>query len=220
MAEEGKADWEIRLGKYFEEPVSEAKVDGTFSGSQLQSLLIDIEKVVGEAKKFLAANMISEVRAQLDKIRSSLRFLEKRASESTDEVASLLKAGISEKILKEIYGVTDEEIQRAKKLLETSTKDQEEPITMQRIRCSNLYHALRALEPVLARAKEKGESDLESTVSRAMELIAKKLEECPSEWYMESSCSHGSSGSNPGVDEQEYQAIRERARLAKAETLI
>lgn len=283
MAEEDKADWEIRLEKYFEEPVSEAKVDGTFSGSQLQSLLIDIEKVVGEAKKFLAANMISEVRAQLDKIRSLLRFLEKRASESIDEVASLLKAEVSEKILKEVYGVTEEEIQKAKKLLEVmktkapikwilvhdntvvfetgnyeeaikkfyelqkekgwyppalaifkqelplshpnpnsngSTKPQEESITMQRIRCSNLYEALKALDLVLARAKEKGELELESAVSRAMELIAKKLEECPSEWYMESSSSHGSSGSNPGVDEQEYQAIRERARLAKAETLF
>ena len=91
---------------------------------------------------------------------------------------------------------------------------------MQRIRCSNLYHALRALEPVLARAKEKGESDLESVVSRAMELIAKKLEECPSEWYMESSSPHSSSGSNQGLDEQEYGVIRERARLARAETLI
>jgi hypothetical protein len=220
MAEEGKADWEIRLGKYFEEPVSEAKVDGTFSGSQLQSLLIDIEKVVGEAKKFLAANMISEVRAQLDKIRSLLRFLEKRAPESIDEVASLLKAGVSEKILKEIYGVTDEEIQRAKKLLETSTKAQEEPITMQRIRCSNLYQALRALEPVLARAREKGESELESAVSRAMELIAKKLEECPSEWYMESSGKHSSSSSNPDGEEQEYERLREKARLARAESLI
>jgi len=283
MAEEGKADWEIRLEKYFEEPVSEAKVDGTFSGSQLQSLLIDIEKVVGEAKKFLAANMISEVRAQLGKIRSLLRFLEKRASESIDEVASLLKAGVGEKILKEIYGVTEEEIQKAKKLLEGmktrspikwilvhdntvvfetdnyeeavkrfyelqkekgwyppalaifkqelplshsnpnsngSTKPQEESIAMQRIRCSNLYEALKALDLVLARAKEKGESELESAVSRAMELITKKLEECPSEWYMESSTQHSSSGSNPGVDEQEYEVIREGARLAKAETLI
>jgi len=220
MAEEGKADWEIRLEKYFEEPVSEAKVDGTFSGSQLQSLLIDIEKVVGEAKKFLAANMISEVRAQLDKIRGLLMVLGKRASSTIEEVASLLKAGVSEKVMKEIYGVTDEEIQSAKKLLETSTKAQEEPITMQRIRCSNLYHALRALEPILTRAKEKSESDLESVVSRAMELIAKKLEKCPSEWYMESSSSHSSSGSNPGVDEPEYELVKERARLAKAETLI
>ena len=123
MAEEDKADWEIRLEKYFEQPVSEAKVDGTFSGSQLQSLLIDIEKTVGEAKKFLAANMISEVRAQLNKIRSLLRFLETRASESIDEVASLLKAGVSEKVLKEIYGVTEEEIQKAKKLLETMKEE-------------------------------------------------------------------------------------------------
>jgi len=123
MAEEDKADWEIRLEKYFEQPVSEAKVDGTFSGSQLQSLLIDIEKTVGEAKKFLAANMISEVRAQLNKIRSLLMFLETRASESVEEVASLLKEGVSEKVLKEIYGVTEEEIQKAKKLLETMKKE-------------------------------------------------------------------------------------------------
>jgi signal transduction histidine kinase len=118
MAEEDKADWEIRLQKYFEKPVAEAKVDKTLSGSQLQLLLIDIERTVGEAKKFLAANMVSEVRTQLDKIRGLLTFLEKRASGSIDEVVSLLKAGVSEKILKEIYGVADEEIQRAKKLLE------------------------------------------------------------------------------------------------------
>jgi hypothetical protein len=37
---------------------------------------------------------------------------------------------------------------------------------------------------------------------------------------MESSNNHGSSGSNPGADEQEYEVIRERARVAKAETLI
>lgn len=122
-SESGKADWEIRLEKYFEKPVSEAKVDGTFSGSQLQSLLIDIEKTVGEAKKFLAANMIHEVRAQLNKIRSLLRFLETRASESVDEVASLLKAGVTEKVLKEIYGVAEEEIQKAKKLLETMKEE-------------------------------------------------------------------------------------------------
>ncbi|MBS7632780.1 hypothetical protein KEJ15_04050 [Candidatus Bathyarchaeota archaeon] len=123
MADEGKADWEIRLEKYFEQPVSEAKVDGTFSGSQLQSLLIDIEKTVGEAKKFLAANMVSEVRAQLNKIRVLLTFLESRASESVEEVASLLKAGVSEKVLKEIYGVTEEIIQKAKKHLETTKKE-------------------------------------------------------------------------------------------------
>jgi hypothetical protein len=283
MAEEDKADWEIRLEKYFEEPVSEAKVDGTFSGSQLQSLLIDIEKVVGEAKKFLAASMISEVRAQLDKIRSLLRVLEKRASGSMEEIASLLKAGVSEKILKEIYGVAEEEIQKAKKLLEMmkkgssvkwilvhdatvvfetgnyeeaikkfyelqkekgwyppalaifkqettsshsnpnssgSPQTQEESITMQRIRCSNLYEALKALNLVLVRAREKKELELESAVSRAMELIAKKLEECPSEWYMESSSKHGSSSSNPDAEEQEYEVIREKARVARAESLI
>lgn len=283
MAEEGKADWEIRLEKYFEQPVSEAKVDGTFSGSQLQSLLIDIEKTVGEAKKFLAANMISEVRAQLNKIRGLLKFLETRASESVEEVASLLKAGVSEKVLKEIYGVTEEMIEKAKKLLETmkkgssikwilvhdntvffettnyeeatrkfyelqkekgwyppglaifkqelpsshsnpnsnsSPKTQEETITMQRIRCSNLYEALKALNLVLVMAREKKELELESAVKKAMELIEKKLEECPAEWYEESSSKHSSSSSNPDAEEGEYERLREKARVAKAETLI
>jgi len=283
MAEERKADWEIRLEKYFEEPISEAKVDGTFSGSQLQSLLIDIERVVGEAKKFLAANMISEVRAHLDKIRSLLRVLEKRAPGSIEDIASLLKAGVSEKILKEIYGVTEEEIQKAKKLLEMmkttssikwvlvhdntvvfetanyeeaikrfyelqkekgwyppalaifkqelpsshsnpnsngSPKTQEESITMQRIRCSNLYEALKALNLVLVRAREKKELDLESAVNKAMELIEKKLGECPAEWYLESSSNLSSSSSNPDAEEGEYERLREKARLAKAETLI
>ena len=115
MAEEGKADWEIRLEKYYEKPVAEAKIDGKLSSSTLQSLLIDIERTVGEAKKFLAANMIPEVRTQLDKIRGLLMAFERNPSGSVEQVASLLKAGVSEKVLKEIYGVTDEEIQRAKK---------------------------------------------------------------------------------------------------------
>jgi len=283
MAEEDKTDWEIRLEKYFEQPISEARLDGTLSGSQLQSLLIDIEKVVGEAKKFLAANMISEVRTQLDKVRSLLRVLERKASGSIDEVASLLKTGVSEKILKEIYGVTEEEIQKAKRLLEMmkkgsfikwilvhdntvvfetanyeeatkkfyelqkekgwyppalaifkqelpsnhsnpnssgSPKTQEEAITMQRIRCSNLYEALKALNLVLVRAREKKESELESAVYKAMELIEKKLGECPAEWYEESSSKHSSSGSNPDAEEGEYERLREKARFAKAETLI
>jgi len=285
MAEEDKADWEIRLEKYFEKPVAEAKINGKLSGSTLQSLLIDIERTVGEAKKFLAANMIQEVKVQLDKIRGLLRALERSPSGSVEQVASLLKAGVSEKVLKEIYGVTDEEIQKAKKLLETakkhtskwiimhdntvvfetgdyeeavkrfyelqsekgwyppalaifkqehtssenvlsnpngyaSTKTQEESITMQRIRCSNLYEALRALDLVLTRAREKKEPELETAVSKAMELIAKKLEECPAEWYMESSSRHSSTSSNPDAEEQEYEIIREKARLARAETLI
>jgi hypothetical protein len=115
MAEEGKADWEIRLEKYYEKPVAEAKIDGKLSGSTLQLLLIDIERTVGEAKKFLAANMIPEVRTQLDKIRGLLMTFERKSSGSVEQVASLLKAGVSEKVLKEIYGVTDQEIQRAKK---------------------------------------------------------------------------------------------------------
>jgi signal transduction histidine kinase len=118
VAEGGKADWEIRLEKYFEKPVAEAKVDKTLSGSQLQSLLIDIERTVASAKKFLAANMISEVRTELDKLRGLLKVLEKSSPVSVDLIVSLLKAGVSEKVLKEIYGVTDEEIQKAKRLLE------------------------------------------------------------------------------------------------------
>ena len=286
MSEEGKADWEIRLEKYFEQPVSEARVDGKLSGSQLQSLLIDIEKVVGEAKKFLAANMISEVRTQLDKVRGLLRVLERKASDAINEIASLLKAGVSEKILIEIYGITEEEIQKAKKLLEMmkttssiklilvhdntvvfetanyeeavkrfyelqkekgwyppalaifkqelpsshsnpnndgSPQTQEESITMQRIRCSNLREALKALNLVLVRAREKKELELESAVSKAMELIEKKLEECPAEWYEEfgeSSSMDSSSGSNPDAEEGEYERLREKARVAKAETLI
>jgi hypothetical protein len=101
-----------------------------------------------------------------------------------------------------------------------SPKTQEESITMQRIRCSNLYEALKALNFVLVRAREKKESELESAVSRAMELIKKKLEECPTEWYLESSSPHSSSGSNPDGEEEEYERLREKARLARAETLI
>jgi signal transduction histidine kinase len=122
VAESEKADWEIRLAKYFEKPVAEAKFDKTMSGSQLQSLLIDIERAVASAKKFLAANMISEVRVELDKLRGLLRVLEKSSPVSIDLIVSLLKAGVSEKVLREVYGVTDKEIEKARKRLEAIEK--------------------------------------------------------------------------------------------------
>jgi hypothetical protein len=122
VAESGKADWEIRLEKYFEKPVAQAKVDKMMSGSQLQSLLIDIEKAVASAKKFLAANMISDVRVELDKLRGLLKVLEKSSPLSIDLIVSLLKAGVSEKVLREVYGVTDKEIEKARKRLEEIEK--------------------------------------------------------------------------------------------------
>jgi signal transduction histidine kinase len=122
VAESRKADWEIRLEKYFEKPVAEAKVDKTMSGSQLQSLLIEIERAVASAKKFLAANMISEVRVELDKLRGLLKVLEKSSPVSIDLIVSLLKAGVSEKVLREVYGVTDKEIEKARKRLEAIEK--------------------------------------------------------------------------------------------------
>lgn len=203
MAEEGKADWEIRLEKYYEKPVAEAKIDGKLSSSTLQSLLIDIERTVGEAKKFLAANMIPEVRTQLDKIRGLLMVFERTPSGSVEQVASLLKAGVSEKVLKEIYGVTDEEIQRAKKL----------KIAKKRTNKWIIVHGNTVVF-------ETG--DYEEAVKRFYELQSEK------DWYppalaifkQEHTATSEKVLSNPDTEEQEYEKAREKARAARAETLI
>ncbi len=204
MAKEDKADWEIRLEKYYEKPVAEAKIDGKLSSSTLQSLLIDIERTVGEAKKFLAANMIPEVRTQLDKIRGLLMVFERSPSGSVEQVASLLKAGVSEKVLKEIYGVTDEEIQRTKKL-ENAKK-----------RTSTKWIIVHDNTVVF----ETG--DYEEAVKRFYELQSEK------DWYppalaifkQEHTTTSENVLSNPDNEEQEYEITREKARAARAETLI
>lgn len=203
MAEEGKADWEIRLEKYYEKPVAEAKIDGKLSSSTLQSLLIDIERTVGEAKKFLAANMIPEVRTQLDKIRGLLMAFERNPSGSIEQVASLLKAGVSEKVLKEIYGMTDEEIQRAKK---------------------NEMAKKRTNKWIIVHDKtvvfETG--DYEEAVKRFYELQSEKNWHPPALAIFKQEHNPTSEKvlSNPDIEEQEYEITREKARAARAETLI
>jgi hypothetical protein len=122
MNEEGKADWEIRLERYLEKPVQEAKVDKKLRSSQLQALLTEIEKAAGKAKTWLAANMIPEVKVELDRLRGLLKLLETESPSSIELIASLLKVGVSEKVLKEIYGATEEEIERAKRLLKKRHK--------------------------------------------------------------------------------------------------
>jgi hypothetical protein len=113
-----KAEWEIELEKLTQPMPPEAKADGTFPTEKLLEILGDIERAATKAKSYLATGMPTEMKVELDKLRALLKVLEKGPSTSVDVLVSLLKAGVSEKVLKEIYGATDEEIQKAKRLLE------------------------------------------------------------------------------------------------------
>jgi hypothetical protein len=113
-----KAEWEIELEKLTKPMPVEAKADRTLPTEKLLEILGDIEKAATRAKSYLATGMPAEMRVELDKLRALLKVLEKGPSTSVDVLVSLLKAGVSEKVLKEIYGATDEEIQKAKRLLE------------------------------------------------------------------------------------------------------
>jgi hypothetical protein len=46
---------------------------------------------------------------------------------SINTIASLLKAGVSEKVLKEVYSATEEEIQKARRLLEAGRSSPSQP---------------------------------------------------------------------------------------------
>ena len=117
-----KVEWEIELEKLTQPMPSEAKADGTFPTEKLLEVLGDIERAATRAKSYLATGMTAEMRVELDKLRALLKVLEKDLSMSVDVVASLLKAGVSEKVLKEVYGATDEEIQQARHLLEAGKR--------------------------------------------------------------------------------------------------
>ena len=113
-----KAEWEIELEKLTQPMPPKAKADGTFPTEKLLEVLGEIERAATRAKSYLATGMAAEMRVELDKLRALLKVLEKDLSMSVDTIVSLLKAGVSEKVLKEVYGATDEEIQEARRLLE------------------------------------------------------------------------------------------------------
>jgi len=117
-----KAEWEIELEKLTQPMAPEAKADGTFPTEKLLEILGDMERAATKAKSYLATGMPAEMKVELDKLRALLKMLEGGSSTSVEVVASLLKAGVSEKVLKEIYGATEEEIQQA------------EPVRHQRLR--------------------------------------------------------------------------------------
>ena len=207
MGEEGKADWEIRLERYLEKPVQEVKVDKTLRSSQLQALLTEIEKAAGKAKTWLAANMMSEVRAELERLRGLLKLLKAESPSSIELIASLLKAGISEKVLKEIYGATEEEIEKAKGLLE------------KRHRFRAWFTTPMGFErfvEVYAENKEEARKLAEKQVPKGSTFrYIYKVEES-------SSAENESTATNPDpeADEEEYRELRRRARLAVAERLL
>lgn len=207
MSDEGKADWEIRLERYMEKPVGEAKVDRKLRSSRLQALLTEIEKAAGKAKTWLAANMISEVRAELERLRGLLKLLDAESPNSIELIASLLKAGVSEKVLKEIYGATEEEIEKAKKLLE------------KRRRFRAWFTTPMGFErfvEVYAENKEEARKLAEKQVPKGSTFrYIYKVEES-------SSAENESIATNPDpeVDEEEYRELRRRARLAVAERLL
>lgn len=113
-----KAEWEIELEKLTQPMPQEAKADGTFPTEKLMEILGEIERAATKAKSYLATGMPAEMKVELDKLRALLKMLEGGSSTSVEVVASLLKAGVSEKVLKKVYGATEEEIQQAKRLLE------------------------------------------------------------------------------------------------------
>jgi len=117
-----KAEWEVELEKLTKPAPKETRADRTLPTEKLLEFLGDIEKAAAKAKSYLATDMSAEMRTELDKLRALLKVLEKHSPVSVDVVASLLKAGVSEKILREIYGATEEEIQKAKRLLEGAEK--------------------------------------------------------------------------------------------------
>lgn len=117
-----KAEWEVELEKLTKPAPKETIADRTLPTEKLLEVLGGIEKAATKAKSYLATDMSAEMRTELDKLRALLKVLEKRSPASVDVVASLLKAGVSEKILKEIYGATEEDIQKAKRLLEEAEK--------------------------------------------------------------------------------------------------
>jgi hypothetical protein len=117
-----KAEWEIELEKLTKPMPAEAKADRTIPTEKLLEVLGDVERAATRAKSYLATGMPAEMKVELDKLRALLKVLEKGPSTSVDVLVSLLKAGVSEKVLKEIYGATDEEIQKAKRLLEEIEK--------------------------------------------------------------------------------------------------
>jgi hypothetical protein len=122
-----KAEWEIELEKLTQPMPPEAKADGTFPTEKLLEVLGDIERAATRAKSYLATGMPAEMRVELNKLRALLKVLEKDLSMSVDTIVSLLKAGVSEKVLKEVYGATGEEIEKARKLLEAEKSSSPQP---------------------------------------------------------------------------------------------
>ena len=124
---EHKAEWEIELEKLTQPMPAEAKADRMFPTEKLLEILGEIERAATRAKSYLATGMAAEMRVELDKLRALLEVLEKGSPVSVDVVASLLKAGVSEKVLKEVYGATDEEIQKARRLLGAGGSSSSQP---------------------------------------------------------------------------------------------
>lgn len=124
---EHKAEWEIELEKLTQPMPAEAKADRAFPTEKLQEILGDIERAATRAKSYLATGMVAEMRVGLDKLRAFLKMLERGSPMSINTIASLLKAGVSEKILKEVYGATEEEIQKARRLLEAGRSSPSQP---------------------------------------------------------------------------------------------
>ena len=122
-----KAEWEIELEKLTQPMPAEAKADRMFPTEKLLEVLGEIERVATRAKSYLATGMAAEMRVELDKLRALLKVLEKGPHMSVDTIASLIKAGVSERILKEVYGATDEEIEKARRLLEVGESSSSQP---------------------------------------------------------------------------------------------